>query len=143
MFWSSFSSVVVWLCAAYADIVLFFCSLSRKSYTDLVEPLVTAAITLDPIYLYDKGCRKKCFFNFFWQFSLPGGRQTCFSAGLNYNFTYIYMSRQNKPRRPLALYTKVQHTVSSPPLNQKVRGQTLSVVQEKSSWFLHSSLCFS
>lgn len=51
MFWSSFSSIVVWLCAAYANIVLFLCSLSRQSYTDLVEPLIAAAITLDPVDL--------------------------------------------------------------------------------------------
>lgn len=51
---SLFSSVVVRLCAAYANIVLLLCSLSRQSHADLVEPLVTAAITLDPIYLRNK-----------------------------------------------------------------------------------------
>lgn len=48
---SLFSSVVVWLCAAYANIVLLLCSLSRQSDADLVKPLVTAAITLDPVHL--------------------------------------------------------------------------------------------
>lgn len=43
--------VIVWLCAAYANIVLPLRSLSRQSHTDLVEPLVAAAVTLDPVYL--------------------------------------------------------------------------------------------
>ncbi len=37
----------------------------------------------------------------------------------------------------------VQHTASSPPLNLKERGQTPCVWENKSSWLLHSSLCFS
>lgn len=65
MFWSSFSSVVVWLCAAYANIVLFLCSLSRQSYTDLVEPLITAAITLDPVYLKSNKLQRKIVFLMF------------------------------------------------------------------------------
>ena len=58
-FWSSFSSVVVWLCAAYANIVLPLCSLSRQSHADLVEPLIAAAVTLDPVYLTSKKRRNK------------------------------------------------------------------------------------
>ena len=50
-FWSSFSSFVVGLCAAYTNILVVLCSLSRKSHADLVEPLVTAAVTLDPVHL--------------------------------------------------------------------------------------------
>lgn len=57
-FWSSFSSVVVWLCAAYANIVLQLCSLSRQSHTDLVEPLIAATVTLDPVYLKSSKMRK-------------------------------------------------------------------------------------
>lgn len=49
----------------------------------------------------------------------------------------------NPPHRPLALGTMVQHTASSPPLNLKEQGQTLCEWENLSSWFLHSSLCFS
>lgn len=59
---SLFSSVIVGLCAAYANIVLLLCSLSRQSDTDLVEPLVTAAITLDPVHLRNKMERKLDYF---------------------------------------------------------------------------------
>lgn len=52
---SLFSSVVVWLCTAYANIVLLLCSLSRQADADLVKPLVTAAITLDPVHLKTNG----------------------------------------------------------------------------------------
>lgn len=53
-FWSSLSfPFVVRLCAAYADIVLLLSALRRESHTHLVEPLVTAAVTLDPVHLQD------------------------------------------------------------------------------------------
>lgn len=53
-FWSSFPSVELWLCAAYANIVLFLCSISRNSNTNLVEPLIAVAVTLDPVHLKAK-----------------------------------------------------------------------------------------
>lgn len=56
-FWSSFCQIVY--CAADADVVLILSLLSRHSHTNLVEPLVTAAITLDPVYLW--GRPKKAF----------------------------------------------------------------------------------
>ncbi len=48
-FWSSFCQIVYF--AADADVVLILSLLSRHSHTNLVEPLVTAAIALDPVYL--------------------------------------------------------------------------------------------
>lgn len=138
-FWSSFSSVIVWLCAAYANIVLLLCPLSRQSYTDLVEPLIAAAVTLDPVYLKSSKMRKKIVFLCVVLLKFIIHKMIMLREKCNKNINQRLI--ENKPRRPLALCTMVQHTVSSPPLNLKE--QTWCAWEKKSSWFLHSSLCSS
>lgn len=40
--------------ADHTDVVLLLCHLWRNTNTDLVKPLVAAAITLDPVHLVTK-----------------------------------------------------------------------------------------
>lgn len=50
---SSFSHVSIVQCTPDTNVVLLLRHLGRNADADLVEPLVTAAVTLDPIHLKD------------------------------------------------------------------------------------------
>lgn len=93
-----------------------------------MEPLITAAVTLDPIHLKPQ---LKIFYIKNEQLS----QRNTGKADL--------LDWKGVPRRPLALCTTVQHTVSSPPLSLTEQGQTLCARGNMSSWTLRSFLCFS
>lgn len=64
------------------NVVLLFCHLGRDTDTDLVEPLVTAAVTLDPIHLQETKHKKFLLRmiqtdGFFWSL----GFKSCYSIG--------------------------------------------------------------
>lgn len=45
---------------AHTDVVFFLCHLWRDTNTDLVKPLIAAAITLDPVHLVTKSREMGC-----------------------------------------------------------------------------------
>lgn len=45
---------------AHTDVVFFLCHLWRDTNTDLMKPLIAAAITLDPVHLVTKSREMGC-----------------------------------------------------------------------------------
>lgn len=46
--------------AAHTDVVFLLCHLWRDTNTDLMKPLIAAAITLDPVHLVTKSRKMGC-----------------------------------------------------------------------------------